>query len=205
METKFAVITGASSGIGLDLAKQFGQEGHELLICGINDEIFDAQRELEELGYTVEAMKVNLAGYAGVESLYHRIQKNGKILDVMVINASAGQFGDFTKTDLKEEINLINQNIVSAVHLTKRILPEMKLRQHGQIIFASSIASQYEAVYSATRSFLSSFAEHLKQEAKDYGVTISMNMPGVSESILTKAMRIIPERFKRRTEPTLEQ
>lgn len=197
METKFAVITGASSGLGLELAKQFGHEGYELLICSSEDEIFDTQRELEELGYTVEAIKTNLAGFAGVENLFRRVQNYGKILDIVVITATPGLFGDFTKTSLNEEINSVNLNILSAIHLAKRVLPEMKLRQHGEIVFACPMASDYEAVFSATRSFLSSFAEHLRNEARDYGVKISVNMPGMSESILAKAMRMIPERFKK--------
>lgn len=197
METKFAVITGASSGMGLELAKQFGHQGHELLICSGEDAIFDTQRELEELGITVEAMKINLGGFAGVENLFKRIQNYGKILDVVVINATPGLFGDFTNTNLNDEIASMNLNIISAVHLSKRILQDMKLRHHGEIIFACPIASQYEAVFSASRSFLSSFAEHLRSEAKEYGVTISVHMPGTSESILSKAMKMIPERFKK--------
>jgi len=186
MDTSFAVITGASSGIGLELAKQFGQNGHELLICSGSDEIFEAQRELEDLGFTVEAIKENLASYAGVENLFKRIQKNGKVVDAIAINAGVGVGGEFVKTSLNEEINLINLNIVSAVHLTKRILPEMKLREHGKILFTSSIASQmpspFEAVYGASKAFLTSFAESIRNEAKDYGVSVTILMPGATNT-----------------------
>jgi uncharacterized protein len=186
METSFAVITGASSGIGLELAKQFGHNGFELLICSGSDEIFEAQRELEEMGFTVEALKANLAGYSGVEALYRRIQSYGKVLDAIAINAGVGVGGDFTETDLNEEINLINLNIVSAVHLMKRVLPEMKMRGHGRILFTSSIASQmpspFEAVYGASKAFITSFAESIRNEVKGTGVTVTVLMPGATNT-----------------------
>ena len=186
MENSFAVVTGASSGIGLELAKQFGENGFELLIVSNSDEIFEAQRILEESGYTVEAMKTNLATYAGVETLCKRIQTYGKFLEAIAINAGVGVGGEFTETDLREEINLINLNIVSAVHLTKRILPDMKLRGHGKILFTSSIASQmpspFEAVYGASKAFLTAFAESLRNELKDSGISITILMPGATNT-----------------------
>lgn len=172
MENSFAVVTGASSGIGLELAKQFGQNGFELLIVSSSDDIFEAQRELEDRGYTVEALKANLATYAGVQNLYQRIARYGKILDALAINAGVGAVGSFTETDLKEEINIINLNIVSTVHLVKRVLPEMKERGRGRILFTSSIAS-HEAVTGASKAFLTSFAESLRNEMKEFGVTIT--------------------------------
>lgn len=227
METSFAVVTGASSGIGLELAKQFGENGYELLICSGSDEIFEAQRELEELGFTVEAIKANLASYAGVENLYKSIQNSGKIVDAIAINAGVGVGGEFVETNLKEEINLINLNVISAVHLAKRILPEMKLHHRGRILFTSSITSQmpspFEAVYGASKAFITSFAESIRNELKDFGVTVTILMPEFemdnaegaklgfealmagkesvfAESLLTKiqekALKYIPEKFK---------
>lgn len=186
MENSFAVVTGASSGIGFELARQFGQNGFELLIVSSSDDIFDAQRELEEMGYTVEALKANLATYAGVENLYQHITRYGKILDALAINAGVGVGGAFTETDLKEEINVINLNIVSAVHLVKRVLPEMKERGHGRILFTSSIASQmpspFEAVYGASKAFLTSFAESIRNEMKGFGVSVTVLMPGATNT-----------------------
>jgi short-subunit dehydrogenase len=185
-ETSFAVITGASSGIGMELARQFGKNGFDLLICSGSDDIFEAQRELEAEGYTVEALKANLSGYNGVEELFNRIQKYGKVLDAVAINAGVGVGGEFIETSLNEEIHLINLNIVSAVHLTKRILPEMKLREHGRILYTSSISSQmpspFEAVYGASKAFLTSFAQSIRNEAKDYGVSVTVLMPGATNT-----------------------
>lgn len=182
MEQPFAVITGASNGIGPELAKQFGDHGFELLIVSGSDEIFDMQIKLEKMGYMVEAMKTNLATYAGVENLCQRIESYGKPLDAIAINAGVGVGGEFIDTDLKDEINLINLNVISAVHLVKRILPEMQKKEQGKILFTSSIASvmpsPFEAVYGASKAFLTSFAESIRNEMKDYGVTVTILLPG---------------------------
>lgn len=177
MEQPFAVITGASTPIGLELAKQFGLNGYELLIVSGSDDIFTTQQKLEETGIVVEAMKANLASYAGVENLYVRIQKFGRPLDIIAINASVGSGGEFTETDLREEINLINLNIVSTIHLVKRILPDMRDREAGRILFTSVMPSPYEAVYDASISFINSFAESIKNEMKNHDVKVTILTP----------------------------
>lgn len=186
MEKSFAVITGASSGIGFELARQFGQNGFELLIASASDDIFEAQNELEEEGIIVEAIKVNLATYAGVENLVQGIKNYGKTPEAIVINAGVGVGGKFTETNLREEINLINLNIVSPVHLTKRVLPLLLEHEHGKILFTSSIASQmpspFEAVYGASKAFLTSFADSIRNELKDSNITITVLMPGATNT-----------------------
>lgn len=186
MESSFAVITGASSGIGLELAKQFGSHGFELLIASGTDEIFEAQRILEDMGIEVEAIKVNLATYAGVETLYARMQSYGKKINAIAVNAGVGVGGDFLETDLREEINMINLNVISSIHLLKKVLPDMKLRGEGKILVTSSISSQmpspFEAVYGATKAFLTSFTESLRNELKDTGVTFTILMPGATNT-----------------------
>jgi short-subunit dehydrogenase len=187
MENSFAVVTGASNGMGLEFAKQLGQSGFELLIASNTDEIFEAQRGLEALGYMVEAMKINLATFSGVELLTQRIQSYGKVLDAIVINASTGPEGLFTETDLREEINSINSNIVSTIHIMKRILPEMKLRGKGKILVTASSTNQNTAfndvIYGASKSFLLSFSESLRTELHDSGISITTLLPGGLYSI----------------------
>ena len=186
MENSFAVITGASSGIGLELARQFGLHGFDLLIASSSDEIFKVQEDLQDEGYNVEAIKVNLATYAGVENLYATIKKSGRTPDAIALNAGVGIGGPFLETNLNEEINLINLNVISAIHLTKRILPSMKARGGGKILFTSSIASQtptpFQAVYGASKAFLTSFAEGIRNELKDSGINISILMPGATNT-----------------------
>jgi short-subunit dehydrogenase len=182
-----AVVTGASSGIGYELAKQFAINGFDLLIASASSQIENAACDLRGLGAAVETLQVDLATYEGVEKLYDRIQSNSRPLDSAAINAGVGVTGDFARdTDLKNELNLINLNVTSPVHLAKRILPDMIAAGHGRILFTSSIAgtmpAPFEAVYGASKAFLSSFAQAIRNELKDTGVTITALMPGATET-----------------------
>lgn len=182
-----AVVTGASSGIGYELAKQFAQHGFDLLITTHRQSTADAARVLEGLGARVENVQADLATYDGVETLYNKIKATGRPVDAIAINAGVGVGGDFTReTDLRDELNLINLNVVSVVHLTKRVVKDMVARGSGRILFTSSIAAlmpgPFEAVYAASKSFVQSFAEGLRNELKDTGVTVTSLMPGPTET-----------------------
>ena len=180
------LITGASSGIGLELARQFSRHGHDLIICSGSDNIFDAANELSFQGTSVEVVKANLATYEGVEELYSRYKSMNRPLEAAVINAGVGLGGEFVSTKLKDEIEMIKLNNLSAVHLTKRLLPDMYQRKSGRILFTSSITAvmpaPFEAVYGATKAFLSSFAEAIRNEAKPHGVSVTILMPGPTET-----------------------
>lgn len=181
-ERPFAIITGASTGIGLELAKRFAENGYDLLICSQSDEIENAQEELMSYGVNVDYVQVNLATFKGVEELFAKVDELGRDLDSLVINAGVGIGGDFTETNLNEEIALINLNNISAVHLTKRLLPKMYEQGFGKILFTASISSimpsPFEAVYGASKAFTYSFAESIRNEAKDHGVSVTILMPG---------------------------
>lgn len=182
-----AVVTGASSGIGYELAKQFVQHGFDLLIASASPKITDAERDLKALGSEVESVQADLATYDGVEALYNKIKSTGRPLDSVVINAGVGVSGDFTRdTDLSAELNLINLNVVSPVHLTKLVAKDMVAQGRGRILFTSSIAgtmpAPFEAVYGASKAFLTSFAQAIRNELKDTGVTVTALMPGATET-----------------------
>ncbi len=182
-----AVVTGASSGIGYELAKQFAEHGFDLLISSNSDRIMDAARSLEALGANVETVQADLASYEGVESLFQRMRNAGRPVDTVVINAGVGVGGDFARsTDLESELNLIRLNVISPVHLAKRTLQDMVQRGSGRILFTSSIAgtmpAPFEAVYGASKAFLTSFAQAVRNELKDSGVTITILMPGATET-----------------------
>jgi short-subunit dehydrogenase len=182
-----AVVTGASSGIGYELARQFAQNGFDLLITAEDTRIEEAARDLESLGAHVESVQSNLATYEGVEALYEHIKAAGRPVDAIAINAGVGVGGDFTEqTDLKDELNLINLNVTSTVHLAKRVLPDMRERGKGRVLFTSSIAAQtpapFEAVYAASKAFVYNFAESVRNELKDTGVTVTALLPGPTET-----------------------
>lgn len=182
-----AVVTGASCGIGYELAKQFARNGFDLLVAAEDSGIVTAARDFEGLGARVVSVQVDLARYEGVEELYARIQQEGRPVEAIAINAGVGVGGDFARdTELKAELNLIQLNVTSSVHLAKRVVKDMVAINRGRILFTSSIAAvmpgPFEAVYAASKSFLLSFSEAIRNELKDTGVTVTALMPGPTET-----------------------
>ncbi|MEV4642462.1 SDR family NAD(P)-dependent oxidoreductase [Actinoplanes sp. NPDC049548] len=185
---EFAVVTGASSGIGYELARQFAEHGYDLLVTAEDEGIEQAAVDLRRDGQNeVTAVRADLATYDGVEELYERIRATGRPIDAIALNAGRGLGGDFTRdTDLRQELNIIDVNVTSTVHLAKRVLPDMVTRGAGRVLFTSSIASMmpgtYQAVYNASKSFVQSFAEAVRAELKDTGVTVTSLMPGPTDT-----------------------
>lgn len=181
----FAVVTGASTGIGLELAKQLAERGYDLLICA-DESLAAAASDLHTLGAVVQPFEVDLAEQSGVEELSNALSALNKPVDVLCLNAGVGESGPFVTTELDDDLRLINTNIVSAVRLAKRIVPAMADRGQGRILFTSSVASiapaPNQALYGGSKSFLQSFAEALRQELKDSGVTVTSLMPGPTET-----------------------
>jgi len=182
-----AVITGASSGIGYELARIFGEEGYDLLVAAEDGELTQAQEQLKATGATVEAHRVDLAREEGVIELYSHIANAGRPVEVLALNAGIGAGGAFaTETELSDELRLIDLNVRSTVHLCKLVLRDMVERDAGKILFTSSIASTmpgpFQAAYNASKSFVQSFALAIRNELKDTGVTITSLMPGPTET-----------------------
>jgi short-subunit dehydrogenase len=181
-----AVVTGASSGIGRELAKQFAENGFDLLVNAEDDRLGDAAAKLRATGADVRAVRADLRTVDGVEQLYRAITGTGRPVAAAALNAGVGQGGPFLDTDLADEIDIIDLNITSTVRLAKRLLRDMAVRDEGRILVTSSIAStmpgSFQAVYNASKSFLQSFAEALQNELKDTGITITSLMPGPTET-----------------------
>jgi short-subunit dehydrogenase len=187
-DREFAVVTGASSGIGFELARQFAEHGYDLMVIAEDAGIEDAAQSLRRDGQNqVLAIRADLADYDGCELVYRAVNDTGREIDALAINAGRGIGGDFVReTDLIEELNVIDLNVTSTVHLAKRLLPPMVARGRGRVLFTSSIASMmpgtYQAVYNASKSFVQSFAEALRAELKDTGVTVTALMPGPTDT-----------------------
>lgn len=182
-----AVVTGASNGIGYELAKQFAQNGFDLVVTATGVSIEAAAQAFNQLGANVETVQADLTTYDGVETLYSKIQAMGRPIEAIAINAGVGVGGEFAReTSLQDELNLINLNVVSSVHLAKRVVKDMVERGQGRILFTSSIAAlmpgPFEAVYAASKAFIHSFAEGLRNELKDAGVTVTSLMPGPTDT-----------------------
>jgi uncharacterized protein len=178
----FAVVTGASSGIGYELARVFGKNGYDLLICAEDDGLQQAAQQLRSAGTQVQSVQTDLAKYEGVEKLWHAVETCGRPVDAIAINAGVGVGGEFLKTDLQEELNMIQLNVTSTVHLAKRVARQMSGRGSGRILITSSIAgtmpAPLEAVYGATKAFGLSFAQALRHELKDFGISVTALQPG---------------------------
>ena len=182
-----AVVTGASSGIGLELAKLFAADGHDLIVAAEDSAIHAAAQGLAGPGVGAEAVQVDLARDEGVEELYRRIEEAGRPVDAVALNAGVGAGGAFaTDTRLEDELRLIDLNVRSTVHLAKYVLRDMVNRDQGRVLFTSSIAStmpgSFQAVYNASKSFVQSFALALRNELKDTNVSVTTLMPGPTET-----------------------
>jgi uncharacterized protein len=182
-----AVVTGASSGIGRELAARFAEHGYDLVVAAEDERVESTAASLA--GQAVQALPVraDLAAFDGVEELWQRIQGTGRVPGAVAINAGVGVAGDFTRdNDLADELRLIGLNITGAVHLARRVLPEMVAAGRGGVLFTSSIAATapgpYHATYAASKAFLLSFAEALRCELRDTGVTVTALLPGPTDT-----------------------
>ena len=186
-ERPLALVTGASSGIGYELARQFAQNGFDLIVTAEDAELTPAAEHLRGEGAQVTAMRVDLAKAGAVDELYGTVRAAGRPLAAAALNAGVGAGGAFaTDTELSDELRLIDLNVRSTVHLAKYVVRDMVARDEGRILFTSSIASTmpgaFQAVYNASKSFVQSFALALREELKDTGVTITSLMPGPTDT-----------------------
>ncbi len=182
-----AMITGASSGIGLELARVFAQEGFDLVVCAEDAGIAVAAEGVSaESGAAVRSVRADLATREGVEELVSTVTSTGRALDVLVLNAGIANGGPFVETPLEDDLRVIALDVVSVVHLSKRLLPAMVARGAGKVLVTSSVASlmpgPYYATYAASKAFVQSFADAIRHELKDTGITLTTLLPGPTDT-----------------------
>jgi uncharacterized protein len=181
-----AVVTGASSGIGLELAKLFAASEYDLIVAAEDADVERVADGIRLSGVEAEAVRCDLATEAGVEELYNRIVAAGRPLDAIALNAGVGQGGAFVDNELDAELRIVDLNVRGTVHLAKYVVRDMVARGEGRILFTSSIAStmpgSFQAIYNASKSFVQSFALALREELKDSGVTVTSLMPGPTDT-----------------------
>jgi uncharacterized protein len=184
MNRPFAIVTGASSGIGLELAAICAQEGFDLLVAADRPEIQAAADRCRGLGADVTVVETDLASTDGVDRLWAAAA--GRPVDALLANAGHGLGRAFLDQDFVDIRHVIDTNVTGTVYLVQLVGQGMRSRGHGRILLTGSIAGfmpgTYQAVYNGTKAFVDSFSFALRAELKDTGVTVTCLMPGATET-----------------------
>jgi short-subunit dehydrogenase len=179
-----AIVTGASSGIGYELAKLCAQNGYDLLIAADQAAIHDVVKDFQALGSEVEAIEADLATLEGVDKLYAAAK--GRPISALLANAGHGLGHAFLDQDFAEARHVIDTNITGTIYLIQKVGRDMRARNEGRILITGSIAGfmpgTYQAVYNGTKAFIDSFSFALRAELKDTDVTVTCLMPGATET-----------------------
>ncbi len=184
MSKPFAIVTGASSGIGLELGAICAQEGFDLLIAADRPEIQAAADRFRTLGADVTVVQTDLATKNGVDELWAAAA--GRSVDALLANAGHGLGHGFLDQNFEDARHVIDTNVTGTIYLVQLVGRAMRSRGQGRILLTGSIAGfmpgTYQAVYNGTKAFVDSFSFALRAELKDTGVTVTCLMPGATET-----------------------
>lgn len=191
-----AVVTGASGGIGLELAKQFAAHGHDLVVTSRHRDPLEAVAGTIEgkFGVKVTVIPDDLTDPAAPQRLFDAIRAENVNVHFLVNNAGVGLGGEFADTDITRELELIQINITALTHLTKLFLPAMLKRKSGRILNVASIAAfqpgPLMAVYYASKAYVLSFSEALDEELRNSGVGVTCLCPGATDTNFAEMARV---------------
>jgi uncharacterized protein len=189
--SKTVLITGASGGIGYELAKLFARDHHNLvLVARSADKLAEVAAELQTHGVTVKAIALDLAAPPAPKFLFDQLQREGIAIDILINNAGFGAFGEFARMPEEEILGQIQLNITALTLLTKLFLPPMLGRRSGRIMNVASTAGFQPgpllAVYYATKAYVISFSEAIANELRNSGVTVTCFCPGATHTGFAK-------------------
>jgi uncharacterized protein len=177
-----ALVIGASAGIGLQIARQLAGRGHDVVGVGSSPRIETLREELD--GVRVHPVQADLATQDGVEALWRAIEDLDRPLAVAALNAGRSLGGAFVDTDLEDELQMLALNVTGQVRLAKHVVRAMAARREGRILITSSMSAltptPFESIYGPTRAFMFSFAEGLREEMKEHGVSVTALLPGAT-------------------------
>jgi uncharacterized protein len=185
---QYALITGATSGIGYELAKLFAKDGYNLIIVARDSSELESKRDEFSKDYNIQVITIakDLSLDNSPFEIYDELKEQGVQLDVLVNNAAQGQYGKFVETDIQRDLEIIRLNIIGYLVLTKLFLKDMVARNTGKILQVASIGGKLpgpmQSVYHATKAFIVSHTDALVNELKDTGVTITSLMPGPTDT-----------------------
>jgi uncharacterized protein len=181
-----AVITGASSGIGRELARIAAVRGYDLVIAADEPNIEDVAAALRDLGVSVVAVEADLATFEGVDKLHEAVVAKGRPVELLMANAGRGRGHAFLDQDVSAWRRVVDTNVTGTVYLVQKIGRDMRVRNAGRILITGSIAGfmpgAFQAVYNATKAFLNSFSFALRNELKDTAITVTCLMPGPTDT-----------------------
>ena len=179
-----AVVTGASAGIGRELARWCAEHGYDLVIAADQPEIAQAARELEAFGGRIDWVQTDLATEEGVSRVVQTV--GGRPVDALLANAGHGLGHAFLEQDFAAVRHVVDTNITGTIDLIQRLAAPMVARGKGRILITGSIAGflpgSFQAVYNGTKAFIDSFSFALRNELKDSGVTVTCLMPGATDT-----------------------
>lgn len=179
-----AVVTGASTGIGYELAEECARNGFDLIVAADESRIEEAAQRLRQLGAAVDVVEADLATTEGVDRLYAAIA--GRPVDALLANAGRGLGKAFLDQDFGDIRHVIDTNVTGTLYLLHKVGRDMRRRGQGRILITGSIAGfmpgTYQAVYNGTKAMLDSFSFALRHELKDTGITVTCLMPGATET-----------------------
>jgi short-subunit dehydrogenase len=187
-QNRTALVTGATSGIGFELAKLLAKDNYKLVITARSIEDLNAIADTlqSEGSPSVVCIEKDLFEPSAAEELYNEVKAKGITVDILINDAGQGVYGKFTDTDLQDELNIIQLNVSSLVVLTKLFLKDMVARGNGRILqlasMVSKISSPLMAVYAGTKAFVYNFTQSLINETKGTGVTITALQPGATDT-----------------------
>jgi short-subunit dehydrogenase len=181
-----AVVTGASTGIGYELARIAAEHGYDLIIAADEDEIFVAAQRLREIGRSVEPVRADLATLEGVDEVCAVAERGGSPVTALFANAGRGLGKAFLDQSVEDWRRVVETNITGTLYLIQRIGNDMRDRNEGRILITGSIAGfipgSFQAVYNGSKAFLNSFSFALRNELKDTAVTVTCLMPGPTDT-----------------------
>lgn len=180
--TRTALVTGASSGIGFQIAKELAARGYDVIGIGSSERIYELPEKLP--GVAVTPVRADLTDRAQVDKLWQEIEEAGRPVDVAALNAGKSLGGAFVDTDIEDELSMLALNVTGQVVLAKHITRQMAGLRSGKILITSSLSATtptpYESIYGPTRAFMYSFAQGLREEMREYGVTVTALLPGAT-------------------------
>ena len=178
-----ALVTGASSGIGYELAKLCAENGFDLVVAA-DTPLAEAVETLRGLGAEVTSVETDLATVEGVDELYAAV--GGRDVDALLANAGHGLGRAFLDQDFEEVRHVIDTNITGTVYLIQKVGRDMRARGQGRILITGSIAGfmpgSFQAVYNGTKAFIDSFSFALRNELKETEITVTCLMPGATDT-----------------------